>query len=62
VEQKLKEALSKNNGYMTTNELIDLGIHKNNIPGLIEKNIKKSLSWNIYEPRIYGRWMLYCKY
>ena len=55
MEQKLKEALSKNNGYMTTNELIDLGIHKNNIPGLIEKNIKKSLSWNIYEPRIYGR-------
>lgn len=46
--EKLKEFLNTHNGYITTNEIEDLGIAKNLIPKLLEQQILRKVAYGIY--------------
>ena len=46
--EKLKSYLNSNNGYITTKELINLGIKKFLIPKLIENKILRKVSYGLY--------------
>ncbi|MBQ9658537.1 MAG: type IV toxin-antitoxin system AbiEi family antitoxin domain-containing protein [Clostridia bacterium] len=45
---KINELLKKNHGYVTTSELINIGITKPMIPSLIEKKIIRKVAQGIY--------------
>lgn len=46
--KKIKKFLKENNGYITTQELENLGISKTKIPQLIENKIIRKVSYGIY--------------
>ena len=45
---KIKEFLKENHGYITTSELINMGISKPMIPSLIEKKVLRRVAQGIY--------------
>lgn len=47
-KEKIKEYLNKNNNYIMTKDIIDLGIDKKNIPKLVSEGILKKVHHGIY--------------